>query len=139
LLVTPQAKAQTGADPRFQQAGLRAAVQDELRRRQLLDEGGANRTLQISIADFGTHPTSNAVLFGYQLSAGTLDADVTVRGADGAELQDFRIQASSRLSTRADEPDANPLGALYRRFAVLTADHLAGVPTKPESQDQIPR
>jgi hypothetical protein len=73
-----------------------------------------------------TRPTVNAVIFGRQPMAGTLTGELHVSGTGGAELPPTRIVAESRLSIASDGQDKNPLGPLYRRFAELTGDQLAG-------------
>jgi hypothetical protein len=134
LTLTPQAREKAAADPRLKEDVLLCVVETELRARKLLDDKDprASRTVEIVIDDFSTRSTSNAVLFGYNLGAGTLAGDISVRDADGNKLRDFRVEAQSRLATHANGEDASPLGSLYRRFANLTANNLAGTaPTPP--------
>ena len=69
----------------------------------------------------------NAVIFGYQPMAGTLTGELHVSSAGGEEPPTSRIVAESRWSIAADGQDKDALGPLYRRFAVLTADELAGI------------
>ena len=103
-------------------------------RAKLLDEtnSGARGTAEISIDDFAVRPTSNAVIFGRIISAGTLNADIRVRDADGRDLRSLKVEAASQVSVAASGDTQDPLGALYHRFAVLAADRLAGVVSRPE-------
>lgn len=134
IVVAPGAQQKIAAEPDFAQSKLLAAVERELRGRRLLDAGGsgAQRILTISIDDFARRPSTNAVILGYSLGNGELAADLRVSGSDRREIRAFRIQAGSRLATRAGVGNEDPLGPLFHRFAVLTADALAGVPSKAD-------
>jgi hypothetical protein len=140
---TSTAKEKIAAEPRFKEDSLLAEVEGELRARKLLDGGNSltNPTVEISINDFTTRSTTNAVLFGYNMGAGALAADILVRDADGKEVRDFQINANSRLATRASGEDGNPLRSLYRRFAILVAENLAGSPSRSvkSSDGEMPR
>lgn len=130
-------------DPRFKPEALLEAVQGELRSRELFDpqDPRTSGTAEVLIDDFGVRPTSNVVLFGYIPSAGTLSGSIRVRDARGNELQNFRIVAETRLRIAASGDDGNPLELLYRRFANLAADSLAGTPSKSDdtSGNVVPR
>jgi hypothetical protein len=139
LALTPQAQAEAAKDPRFNADELLHAVQAELQSRGLLDAAGsgASGTAEILIDDFATRPTSNAVLFGHTFVAGTLAGDVRVRDAKGNERQNTKVAAEARMSIAADGEDPNPLASLYRRFATLAADRIAGTPSKPDDAADI--
>jgi hypothetical protein len=147
IVVSPLINAQIAADARFDQQKLLAAVEQELQARRLLVAGdaalksasAANRRMEITLDAFSTRASTNAVIFGYALGSGELAAEVHLRDAEGREFSGFRVQAKARLATRPAEDDPNPLGNLYRRFAVLAADKLAGVPSKPDESDVMPR
>jgi hypothetical protein len=142
LVLAPQITAKAIDDARFDTTALLDAVRSELRSRNLLDDSGssADRTADISIDDLSLRPTSNAVVFGRVISAGRVSGDIGVHASDRSELQSFRIVAESRVSVAASGKDTNALGPLYRRFAVLVADSLAGTPGKSISApDQPPR
>ncbi len=130
LALTPRATAKVASDPRFKADELLHAVEGELRSRELFDaqDPRASGTAEILIDDFATRSTSNAVVFGYSFVAGTLTGDIRVRDAKGNELRSFRVAAESRLTVPASGEDANALGVLYRRFATLAADSVAGTP-----------
>ncbi len=134
LSLTPDATAKVANDPRFTADALLAAVKSELQSRKLLDETDARAaaTAEISIDDFAVRPTSNAVIFGRIISAGRLNGDIRVRDADDKDLRSFKVEAASQVSIAASGDTPNPLGALYHRFAVLAADRLAGVASRPE-------
>jgi hypothetical protein len=139
LTLSPEAK--TG-NASLATDALLDAIRAELRSRKLLDEQSSNAggTAEILIDNATTRPTVNAVVFGYQMMAGTLTGDVRVNGANGEELPTSKIVAESRLTVAADGSDKNSLGPLYRRFAVLTADKLAGVASQPnDATDGTPR
>jgi hypothetical protein len=131
LILSPEAQA---SNSNITADALLDAIRAELRSRKLLDEHNARGagTAEILIDDASTRPTVNAVVFGYQMMAGTIVGDVRVSGASGEELPSSRIVAESRLTVAADGSDKNPLGPLYRRFARLTADKLAGVTSQPD-------
>jgi hypothetical protein len=134
-------------DARFDQQKLLAAVEQELQARRLLvgadamvgSGAAANRRMEIDVDAFSTRASSNAVIFGYALGSGELAADIRLRDAEGRQISGFPVQAKARLATRPAEEDTNPLGNLYHRFAVLTADRLAGVPSKPDESEAVPR
>jgi len=109
-------------------AALLEAIRTELNSRNLLDEqspsGGG--TAEVVIESVSKHRTVNAVLFGQQPMAGTLTGELHVNGARG-ERPAARIVAESRFSLAADDENKNALEPLYRRFAVLTADEIAGI------------
>jgi len=119
---------QTG-DASVDAAALLDAIRTELRSRNLLDEHNASAegTAEVLIEGATTRPTVNAVIFGKQPMAGTLTGELHVSSATGEDLPTSRIVAESRFSIVPDGQDENPLGPLYRRFAVLTADELAGI------------
>jgi len=73
--------------------------------------------------------------------AGTLSGAIRIHRSNGDELLEHQLVAESRLSIAADGSDKNPLAPLYKRFAVLAADRLAGVESKPVtiSADGQPR
>jgi hypothetical protein len=118
--ITPQA-----ADERFHSAALTEAIKNELSSRRLLNPD-AYATAEVSIDGVKIEPASNAVLFGYVISNGTLNGELLVREA-GAGSPPQRIDARAKLSIAANGTTKEPLDPLYRRFAVLTADRLAGV------------
>jgi hypothetical protein len=130
LALTSQAEAKVANDPRFKVDELLNAVEGELKSRDMFDgqDPHASGTAEILIDDFATRSTSNAVVFGYNFAAGTLTGDVRLRDAQGHELQHFKIAAEARLTIAANGEDSKPLAGLYRRFATLAADRVAGVP-----------
>jgi hypothetical protein len=142
VTVTAEAAAKvTGDASRFAADALLEAIRTELRSRKLLDEQNpqATGTAEIIVDDLATRPTTNAVVFGYKMLAGTLEGDIRVTGAGDTESTGSRIVAQSKLTVAANGDDKNPLGPLYRRFAVLAADRLAGVASKPQDPAGIPR
>jgi hypothetical protein len=142
LTIGPEAAAKvTGDASRFSADALLDAIKTELKSRKLLDEQGAatSGTAEIIVDDLATRPTTNAVVFGYKMLAGTLEGDVRITGTDGSESTGSRIVAQSKLTIAASGDDKNPLGPLYRRFAVLTADRLAGVTSQPQEPTGPPR
>lgn len=120
--------ASQGGDASVDAAALLNAIRTELKSRNLLDEQSpsADATAEVRIESATTHPTVNAVLFGRQPMAGTLTGELHVSKASGEELPASRIVAESRWTIADDGQDKNALGALYSRFAVLTADELGG-------------
>jgi len=130
--VTLSPASQAG-DASVDAADLLDAIQTELRSRNLLDEQSprADGTADVVIEGATTRPTVNAVIFGYQHMAGTLVGELRVSNARGEERPTSRIVAESRFTIAADGHDKNPLGPLYRRFAVLAADELTGTASSP--------
>lgn len=114
---------------------LTAEIKSELRARKLLDEQNprAHGTAEVIIDDLQSRPTSNAVVFGYQMMAATLTGEVRINAADGSSPRTFRIAVSSRWNASVDGTDKNPLKPLYRRFAVQTGDRMAGISIKDDS------
>jgi hypothetical protein len=142
ITITPEAAAKVAGDAsRFTADALLDAITAELKSRRLLDDQNpqASGTAEIVVDDLATRPTSNVILFGYKMLAGTLEGDIRVTGATGSDATGSRIVAQSKLTLAASGDDKNPLGPLYRRFAVLAADRLAGVDSKPEDPSGIPR
>jgi hypothetical protein len=142
ITITPEAAAKVAGDAsRFTADALLDAITAELKSRKLLDDQNpqASGTAEIVVDDLATRPTSNVILFGYKMLAGTLEGDIRVTGATGSDATGSRIVAQSKLTLAASGDDKNPLGPLYRRFAVLAADRLAGVDSKPEDPAGIPR
>jgi hypothetical protein len=142
LIVTPEAAAKvTGDAGRFTADALLDAIRTELKSRKLLDEQDpqASGTAEIIVDDLATRQTTNAIVFGYKMLAGTLEGDVRVTGATGTGSTGSRIVAESKLTLAVNGNDKNPLGPLYRRFAVLAADRLAGVTSQPQDPTGIPR
>jgi hypothetical protein len=144
LTFTPAARLKIAAEPQFQQATLLTAIESELRARKLLDANDphARGTAEISIDDFATRPTSNAVVFGYILGTGTLRGNVSIHAAQSNAFRDARITAQSHLAKPVGNDQANPFGPLYHRFAAATVDSLTGTTsTQPEphwGQDRPP-
>ena len=138
LTFTPDATTKTSADPRFKADALRNAIEAELRSRKLLDtkNTATSDTAQITISDFATRTSVNAVVFGYNLGSGSLAGEIRVGESSTGSSQVLPVLAETRLAIAASGDDKNPLAALYRRFAVLTADRLAGTPSKPEEPDR---
>lgn len=142
LTVTPEAAARvTGDASRFTAEALLDAIKAELKSRKLLDEQDpqASGTAEVVVDRLATRATTNAVVFGYKMLAGTLEGDIRLTGIDGGESIGSRIVAESKLTIAVSGEDKNPLGPLYRRFAVLAADRLAGVASKPQDPTGIPR
>ena len=127
--------AKVAGDSNFGLDALTAAIKSELRARRLLSEQNPNGSgsVVVTIDGMTSHPTSNAVFFGYQMMAGTLTGDIRVDGATGNELPDFRIIAASRWNVVVAGDDKNPLKPLYHRFARLVGDRLAGVTSEDDS------
>jgi hypothetical protein len=138
---TSEANGQINADPRFSGDTLLAAIHADLQTHELLDDDAdapSHGNIEIVITNFAIQPASNVILFGYMVSNATLSGNVELRDAAGQELRTLGIKADSRLTTRADGGQAQPLDALYRRFADLTVSELTGVPIKAPDTD-IPR
>jgi hypothetical protein len=134
IVVTPEATARvTGDASRFSSDSLLDVIKTELRSRKLLDEQDphASGTAEIVVDGLATRPTTNAILFGYKMLAGTLEGDIRVTGSSDTDSTGSRIVAESRLTVSANGDDQNPLAPLYRRFAVLAADRLAGIASRP--------
>jgi hypothetical protein len=123
--LSPESQA---SDSGVDAAALLNAIRTELRSRKLLDEqsASADGTAEVLIEGATTHPTVNAVVFGFQPMAGTLTGELRVNSARG-ERPAARIVAESRFNLAADGENKNALGPLYRRFAALTADEIAGI------------
>jgi hypothetical protein len=142
ITITPEAAAKiTGDASRFTSDALLAAIKTELTSRKLLDaqDPQATGTAEVVIDDIATRPTSNAVLFGYKMLAGTLEGDIRITDSDGTDSTGSRIIAESKLTLAVSGEDKNPLGPLYKRFAVLAGDRLAGVASKPQDLTGPPR
>jgi hypothetical protein len=141
LSLTAQTMATTANDSRFNADALNTAIRSELLKRKLLDETNINaETAAISIDALTVQPKSNAVVFGYILSTGKLSGDMQVHLADAADMRTFRLDAETQLSIAANGKDPNPLGPLYRRFAVLVGDSLSGTVSKQDvPSNQNPR
>jgi hypothetical protein len=133
VTLTLPAQEKAATDRRFKEDAVAAAIENELRARKLLaeDDAKAERTVAVVIDDFATQPTSNAVIFGYVVSEGTLTGDVDVRATSGQQLQAFQVTAKSRLVMPASGEDNHALHALYNKFAKLAVDGLAGATSKP--------
>ena len=81
-------------------------------------------------------PSTNAIVFGYKMMAGTLIGDIHFNGV----APDLHVLAETKLTISVDsDRKKDPLGPLYRRFAVLTADRIAGVESKPDSSSSNQR
>jgi hypothetical protein len=142
ITVTAEAAAKvTGDASRFSADALLDAIKTELKSRKLLDEQDPHAvgTAEVVVDRLGTRPTTNAIVFGYKMLAGTLEGDVRVTGLQGGDSTGSRIVAESKLTVAANGDDKNPLGPLYKRFAVLTADRLAGVSSQSQDSTNIPR
>jgi len=141
---TPAAQQKIAAEPQFQQATLLMTIETELRAHKILaaNDPHARGTLEISVDDFATHPTSNAVVFGYILGTGTLTANMEMRAAAGKDPKDTRITAESRVAKSVNGGQANPFEPLYRRFAAATVNSLTGATAQPNEphwgQDRPP-
>jgi hypothetical protein len=140
LVITSEAAAKvTGDASRFDPDTLLDTIKTELESRKLLDEHNpqASGTAEIVVDGLATRATTN--VFGYKMLAGTLEGDIRVTGALDTDSTGSRIVAQSKLNVAVSGSDKNPLGPLYRRFAVLAADRLAGVASKPQPPTGIPR
>jgi hypothetical protein len=142
LVLTPQAAAKVADDPRFNADALLAAIKSELQSRKVLDGNDSHVTAmaEISIDEYSMRPTSNAILFGNIISNGTLNGSVRLRDEQGNDLPGYRVEAVTRVSIPASGESKNPLGPLYREFAIMTGHALDG--TKPKEKvgaDQHPR
>jgi hypothetical protein len=141
---TPAAQQKIAAEPQFQQAMLLTTIENDLRAHNLLaaNDPHARGTLAISIEDFATHPTSNAVVFGYVLGTGTLTANMEMRAAAGEDPKDTRVTAESHVAKSVNGGQANPFEPLYRRFAAATVNSLTGTTAQPNEphwgQDRAP-
>jgi hypothetical protein len=132
LILSARAREEGAAEAGFREDELLKALNAELRARRLVGDNSRadDPTLEISIEEFSNRPTSNAVLFGYNMSAGTLAGTASMRDAQGRELRRFEVHARSRLVVAADAEAGSGLESLYRRFARLTADNLSGAAPK---------
>jgi hypothetical protein len=142
LSLTSQVAEKVTSDARFSTDALLAAIKNELKARKLFDESDARSigTADILIDEYAMQRTSNVILFGNIISAGTLNGSVRVRDDQGRELQSHRIEAQARVSIPESGETVNPFGPLYRRFAAVAADNLAGTPGKStEPTEQRPR
>jgi hypothetical protein len=136
LVLTPQAAAKVVDDSRFNADALLAAVKSELKSRKLFDDSDSHAVMaEILLDDYAMHRTSNVILFGNITSAGTLSGNIRLRDEQGNDLQNRRIEAESRVSIPESGESTNPLGPLYRQFAVMTGNILAG--TQAKSTDAV--
>jgi hypothetical protein len=127
LVLTPQAAIKTSDDARFNGDALLAEIKSELQARKLFDDTNVNAdAATVSIDDYSMQRTSNVILFGKINSVGMLKGNIRIQDGRGTPLPTLRIEAESRISIPEDGDTPNPLGPLYRRFAVATADTLAG-------------
>jgi hypothetical protein len=142
ITITPEASAKVAGDAsRFSADALLDVIKTELKSRKLLDpqDPHAAGTAEVVVDRLDTRPTTNAIVFGYKMLAGTLEGDVRVTGLEGGESTGSRIVAESKLTVSVSGDDKNPLGPLYRRFAVLVADRLAGVSSESQDSVRVPR
>jgi hypothetical protein len=145
VVLTPQAASKAADDPMFKTDALLAAIKSELQSRQLLNESDAkvSSTVDIAIDDYSMRPTSNVILFGNIISAGSLNGELYVRDEQGSVLTSGRIEAAARISVPAQAGSTtpvDPLNTLYRKFAVLLGDKLSNTVTKPTTSEiQPPR
>jgi hypothetical protein len=118
VVLTEQVAAQAADDAKFKVDALLTAVKSELQSREALDESNAQVTAvaEIAIDDYALHPTSNVILFGQIISTGVL-------------------KAKARVSIAAKGETENPLGPLYREFAIQTGNTLTGKIIKPVTDD----
>jgi hypothetical protein len=141
IVITPQAATKVDIDSRFSADALLLAIKAELQTRKLFDDldSGASGAAVISIDDYSMQPTSNVILFGNIISAGTLNGDIRMRDGQGNDLPNRRVEAKARVSIPANGESKNPLEPLYRQFAVNIANNLAGTPKAADTPDQRPR
>jgi hypothetical protein len=141
IVITPQAATKVDIDSRFSADALLLAIKTELQTRKLFDDpdSGASGAAVISIDDYSMQPTSNVILFGNIISAGTLNGDIRMRDGQGNDLPNRRVEAKARVSIPANGESKNPLEPLYRQFAVNIANNLAGTPKAADTPDQRPR
>jgi hypothetical protein len=137
VVLTEQATAKTTADAKFNVDALQGAVKSELQSREALDDSTAQVTAvaEIAIDDYALFPTSNVILFGQVISTGVLIGTLRVHDAQGNELSNRRIEAKARVSIPAKGESENPLGPLYREFAVQAGNTLTGKIIKPVEDD----
>jgi hypothetical protein len=128
LTFSPYAQTRLAAEPQFEPAGLSNAIETELRGQRLLDESNpeGGDTLSIVIDDFTARPSSNAVVFGYILSTGTLEGSLAVLTADGQQRRTAKIHAHARLVQAVNSGQPPSLQPLYQGFAGATARNLTG-------------
>jgi hypothetical protein len=134
LIVTSEVASQaTGEASRLSADALLDAIKTELKSRKLLDEQNpqASGTAEIVVDDLAIRPTTSSIPFGYKMLAGTLEGEIRVTGSRDVDSTGSRIVAQSKVTVAANGEDLNPLGPLYRRFAVLAADRLAGATSPP--------
>jgi hypothetical protein len=125
---TASGRAKLATDPRFNQDDLLTAIVSELRAHALLDESnpGTGERLGIVIDDFASRPATNAVVFGYILSTGTLQGEVVRLASDGEALQSSKVRVRVHLTDPAGSGRADFFRPLYRGFAELTVRKLTG-------------
>lgn len=137
LEVVPSAAAKIEADHGFSRDALLETIRATLRSRGVLvaDATGAAPSAVVSVVDFETHPTTNAIVFGFLPGAGSLSATVRVEG------HAFDVIANAPLRAPANEPAAFPLAPLYRDVAERVADALAGTPGRADdvARSAVPR
>jgi hypothetical protein len=130
LKVAPNATDNVASSTPFEPELLLEALRTELRARKLLDEENPQlaSTAEVQVSEVSVRPSTNAVVFGYQMMSGTLIGDVHLAGAA------LHVLADTRLTIPVDDENRkkDPLGPLYRRFALLTADRIQGVESKPD-------
>jgi hypothetical protein len=133
IRVSPRATENVASDTPFAPELLLEAIRTELRSRKLLDEQNpqVTETAEVQIDEVAVRPSTNAIVFGYKMMASTLIGDVHLSTADSTAPPGFHVSADTRLTISAENENKNPLAPLYRRFAELTADRLAGVESKP--------
>ena len=137
VVLTEQATAKVATDAKFNVDALLSAVKSELQSREALDDATAQVTAvaEIVIEDYALHPTSNVILFGQIISTGVLNGALRVRDSQGNQLSNRRVEAKARVSIPAKGESENPLGPLYREFAIQTGNTLTGKIIKPVDDD----
>ena len=137
VVLAAEVAAKVKEDSKFDVDALLAAIKNELRSRNVLVESDSQVSAsgEIVIDDYSLRRTSNVVLFGNIYSNGTLNGALRVRDAQGNELNDRRIEAKAKITIPAEGRVENPLGPLYRQFAIEVGSALTGMPNKPDDSD----
>jgi hypothetical protein len=117
ITFTPTVRQQLPGEAGFDADALHETIERELAARALLDAQGSGPELEVLVDALEVKPTGSRLVVA---------ARVRLLGAESVEQRSYNVRAEAPAIMPGAARGADELRAIYRRFAVLLAEGLAG-------------
>lgn len=126
--VLPSAQERVDETLKFDPEQLREYVERALQKNGVISQTAAEALprVEIAISSIRVRSNFNAVMWGFMAGNDHIDADITLRSAQGEELDKFQVSVSYALGGIGGGQESTRMGWLYEKFAEEASLELMG-------------